>query len=192
MQRIVSLVAGALVLGCNQAPSDVRPWRATDHDHTESPNAAQTDVSDGGQTGVMGVDEVALAAWRANCVPCHGVIGRGDGPKGPSTKARDLTDATWQAGVSDEQIATSIRQGKGQMPKFDLPASSVEQLVRLVRLLDARRAEEPTGADLDAGARADARSTGDAGPVADAGPARKPPPPAVDGGAAPAPKRPAP
>ncbi|MCK6534864.1 MAG: cytochrome c [Polyangiaceae bacterium] len=182
MHRSVSLVLGALALGCNQAPSDVRPWRATDHDHTESPNAAQTDMTDGGQTGVMGVDEVALAAWRANCVPCHGVIGRGDGPKGPSVKARDLTDAAWQAGVTDEQIASSIRQGKGQMPKFDLPASSVEQLVRLIRLLDARRAEAP--------AAPEAPPASDAGAGADSGAAQRRPPPPGDGGAPPSAKKP--
>lgn len=126
----------ALAVACSQTPSDVREWRATDHDHTESPNPAQTDVSDGGQTGVMGIDEVALAAWRANCVQCHGLIGRGDGPKGPSVKARDLTDPAWQASVTDEQLVASIRGGKGQMPKFDLPPATVQQLVKLVRLLD--------------------------------------------------------
>ena len=168
MFRRVSIIAATLALACNQTPPDVREWRATDHDHTESPNPAQTDVSDGGQTGVMGVDEVALAAWRSNCVPCHGVIGRGDGPKGPSVKARDLTDPTWHASVTDAQIAASIREGKGQMPKFDLPASSVEQLVRLVRFLDPRRNEVPSP---DGDAAPDGALTGaDAGsPRSDAG-----------------------
>ncbi len=175
-----------LAVACSQTPPDTREWRATDHDHTDNPNVAQTDMTDGGQTGVMGIDEVALAAWRSNCVPCHGVIGRGDGPKGIPVKARNLTDPAWQESATDEQIATSITQGKGQMPKFALPASTVQQLVKLVRLLNAKRVEAPPSADADAAApdaAGKAGATDAAAPRAtDAG---KAPPPVADAGAKP-------
>jgi len=179
-----TFLAAALTLACSQTPPDVREWRVADHDHQDNPNAAQTDMTDGGQTGVMGIDEVALAAWRANCVPCHGLIGRGDGPRGLPLKARDLTDPAWQQSATDEQIAQTIRNGKGQMPKLDLPPATVQQLVKLVRLLGARTAPPAPG---DATAPADAAaaapdagkpSSGDAGkpPVADAGKAPALPP----------------
>jgi len=173
---------------CNAAPSDVRPWRATDHDHTDNPNSGQVDVGDAGQSGMMGIDEVALAAWKQNCVPCHGIIGRGDGPKGIGVGARNLTDPAWQATITDDQIEKSLREGKGQMPKADLPESTLKQLVKLVRLLNASRMargeaedEAPEGsaptsdAGSDGGTVADAgKKAADAGNRTDAGPRRAP------------------
>lgn len=150
-----SLALTALAVACSQTPTDVREWRATDHDNTANPNTGQAELSDGGQTGVMGIDEVALAAWRTNCVPCHGMIGRGDGPKGIPLKARDLTNPAWQASVTDEQIADAIKNGKGQMPKLELPPATVTQLVKLVRLLDPNRMRAEA-ANADAGAPGDA------------------------------------
>jgi hypothetical protein len=54
------------------------------------------------------------------------------------TKARDLSDPAWQDSTSDEQIALSIQRGRGSMPGFPLPESTIASLVRLVRLFDAR------------------------------------------------------
>ncbi len=183
MLRPLLTSLAVLAVACSQTPADTREWRATDHDHTDNPNVAQTDMTDGGQTGVMGIDEVALAAWRANCVPCHGVIGRGDGPKGIPVKARNLTDPVWQESASDEQIAASITQGKGQMPKFQLPPATVQQLVKLVRLLNAKRVDAPPAGD--AGAPADASGATDAAAAPRAPDAAKPAPPAADAGAKP-------
>jgi cytochrome c oxidase cbb3-type subunit 3 len=50
----------------------------------------------------------------------------------------DLTRADLQASVSDEDIATIIRNGKNRMPKFDLPASVVTGLVAKIRSLRSR------------------------------------------------------
>jgi hypothetical protein len=167
------LVAAGLAVACNQTPSDLREWRPSDHDNTENAPANQQNLSDGGQTGVMGVDEVALATWRSKCVECHGLIGRGDGPRGASLRARDLTDPAWQASVTDEQLAASILKGKGQMPKNDFPESTVKSLVRLVRLLNASRAARPDDSedtDTDTGDEdADAAPTDAAPRTSDAG-----------------------
>jgi cytochrome c oxidase cbb3-type subunit 3 len=86
----------------------------------------------------MGLTEVALMTWKTNCVVCHGTFGRGDGPQGAMMKARDLSDAAWQAAITDAQIAESIVKGRGRMPPFPLPASTVQELVRLVRLIGGR------------------------------------------------------
>lgn len=160
-------VFGLLALACSRN-EDVREWRPTDHDNAETPAANQGAVSDGGQMGFMGVDEVALATWKSTCVECHGVIGRGDGPRGAEKKARNLTDPAWQATVTDEQLATSIKNGKGEMPANDVPDSTVKSLVRLVRLLNpesravpaqgASDAGAPDAAPRDAGADAGART----------------------------------
>ena len=50
------------------------------------------------------------------CAACHGREGRGDGPRGAEVKAPDLTRKEWLEATSDEQIAETIRKGKGQMP----------------------------------------------------------------------------
>jgi cytochrome c oxidase cbb3-type subunit 3 len=155
-------------VACQGEPSDTREWSPKDHDHTENPGGGQVDVSDGGnsQMAALGLNEVTLVAWKQNCVTCHGMIGRGDGPRGPGVRARDLGDPAWQASVTDEQIAASIKQGKGQMPPFDLPASTIAGLVKLTRLLNISRGRGDAGVDPD-GAVAD-------GAVADAKVKRKP------------------
>ena len=91
----------------------------------------------------LGIDEVTLVAWRENCAKCHGAMGAGDGPQGPMTHARDLSDGAWQAATNDETIAKTIREGRGMMPAFKLPDSTVSALVRLVRLFDVRRRNAP-------------------------------------------------
>ena len=138
----VRLFATALLLGaCDGAPSDLREWRVTDHDHTSNPNATQVEVKPdaGSPLAAQGVDEVTIVTWKENCAKCHGTVGAGDGPQGPVTHARDLTSPDWQAATSDAMIAQSIRDGRGRMPAFKLPDSTLTSLVRLVRLFDARR-----------------------------------------------------
>ncbi|HYO97958.1 MAG TPA: cytochrome c [Polyangiaceae bacterium] len=139
-----SLAAGLLLLGCNSPPEDAREWRASDHDHTSNPRADQVEVQQGAAPPppAKGVDEVTIVAWSQNCSRCHGTVGRGDGPQGPATRPRDLTDAAWQSSVSDESIAQVIRNGRGMMPAFPLPEATVQSLVRLVRLFDARQQED--------------------------------------------------
>ena len=67
--------------------------------------------------------------WRRQCAACHGPIGHGDGPQGPMVKAADLTRDEWQAKVTDEEIAATIRSGKGRMPQVRPPGPVVKGLV---------------------------------------------------------------
>ena len=72
--------------------------------------------------------------WKQACASCHGPLGRGDGPLGPSLKAPDLTRDEWLSTVTDEQIATVIRNGKDKMPAHpDLPDSALDALVKRIR-----------------------------------------------------------
>ncbi len=48
---------------------------------------------------------------------------------------RDLTDPQFQDSVSDEQLLTSIQQGKNKMPAFALPEATAKKLVLLIRRL---------------------------------------------------------
>jgi hypothetical protein len=53
-------------------------------------------------------------------------------------QAPDLTQPAWQQSATDEQIARAILQGKGKMPRFDLPPATVAGLVQRVRGLQGR------------------------------------------------------
>jgi mono/diheme cytochrome c family protein len=150
-----TLVLTALAVGCNDTPADLRSWRPTDHDHTENPNADQVQVTDAGSSEPgHGLDDVTIVAWQQNCTSCHGSLGRGDGPQGPMVHAADLSRPDWQATVTDDAIATTIRQGRGRMPGFKLPDATVQSLVRLVRMLDANRMQHAMAAAASASAAA--------------------------------------
>jgi len=76
--------------------------------------------------------------YRRYCVSCHGTDGKAKTSKGKYSHARDLTDAEWQADVSDERIFNSIMNGRnlrGNMPAFANKLNEVEvnSLVTFVR-----------------------------------------------------------
>jgi len=134
-------------VACNVAPADLRPWKATDHDHTENPNADQVQVTDAGSANSkLGLDDVTVVAWQQNCVSCHGALGRGDGPQGQLVHAADLSRPDWQASITDEAIAATIRQGRGRMPAFNLPDVTVVHLVALIRMLDLNQMQQRAAA----------------------------------------------
>ena len=125
-------IAGLLLglVACDRPPSEgVQEWTPQDHDHLDD---------QGGKAPTNAEDKAAMlieAAWSQNCAVCHGPEGHGDGPNGALVKAPDLTRGEWQASVSDQDIATRIREGKGLMPKAELPEEVVVGLVARIRAL---------------------------------------------------------
>ena len=80
----------------------------------------------------------ATQTYRRYCVSCHGTDGKAKTSKGRFSHARDLTDAQWHEGVSDERIFNSIMNGRnvrGNMPAFadKLNEKEVNALVGFVR-----------------------------------------------------------
>lgn len=75
------------------------------------------------------------AAWESSCAPCHGTDGRARTAEGMERRARDLTDPAWQATVSDDRLAFSVRRGRGKMPPFGrkLTDAEIRALVEEVR-----------------------------------------------------------
>jgi mono/diheme cytochrome c family protein len=73
--------------------------------------------------------------YAKNCATCHGKDGRSKTFKGKHKGTRDLTDAQWQADVTDERVFNSISNGKGKMPAFrkKLTTEQIESLVAYVR-----------------------------------------------------------
>lgn len=139
----------AFLTACRTDPGDVREWSPADHDNQPSAANAGTKTGQVDPTkprpgmpdlSQHGVDEVILATWKQNCVSCHGVIGRGDGPLGAAVRPPNFTDPEWQRVHLDEEMARSIRKGRGKMPAFAaLPPETVDGLVRLIRLLNPTR-----------------------------------------------------
>lgn len=135
--RVIGATAALLALACDEPPADLREWTPSDHrGETQNPERMRQSTGQP-STSEPGLDDVTLATWSKSCTVCHGRIGRGDGPQGAMLKTRDLTDARWQASVTDEQIAATIRQGRGSMPAFPLPDNTIKSLVQLIRRLVA-------------------------------------------------------
>jgi hypothetical protein len=67
-------------------------------------------------------------------------------------KATNLTDPAWQGSITDEQIAKTIKLGKGAMPAFNLPDVTIANLVKLVRILNAAKLEAHAQAAASAAA----------------------------------------
>jgi cytochrome c6 len=79
----------------------------------------------------------ASAIYAKNCATCHGKDGQAKTFKAKFNHARNLSDAKWQADVSDERLFNSISNGKGKMPAFGKKFSEAEinSLVAYVRQL---------------------------------------------------------
>jgi len=79
----------------------------------------------------------AKSVYNSKCASCHGRDGRAKSMHAKHGKARDLTNAEWQDGVSDERIYNSISNGKGKMPGFKkkLSDAQMDELVSYVRRL---------------------------------------------------------
>jgi mono/diheme cytochrome c family protein len=145
-------LAFVAVVACDRQASDLRDWRPTDHDHTTNPGQDQVqpgaDAGMSAELAARGLNEVVLVAWEQSCVRCHGRFGRGDGPQGPMVHAADLSNPRWQATVSDDDIFKVIKTGRGLMPAFPLPDSTLSALVKLIRLL-GQAAAPAEGASAD-------------------------------------------
>ena len=126
------LGVAALASACDRPPSvELKEWSVADHDGEKKAGGAGG--KQGEKTDAGGAPALVEIAWRNQCASCHGPAGKGDGPQGPMFKAADLSNPEWQGKVKDEDIAASITNGKGRMPKFELPPDVVKGLVARVR-----------------------------------------------------------
>ena len=49
--------------------------------------------------------------WEKHCVSCHGKDGKGETKAGRKADVKNLTDATYQATFTDEQMFKQIKEG---------------------------------------------------------------------------------
>lgn len=137
-----------LALGCSRTDSStLTEWTPADHDHQQTPSSGQVNTEE--RRAQMpdleekGINDLILATWKQNCVRCHGLIGQGDGPDGRMLKPPSFTTPDFQKARDDAALSSAIIGGKGKMPAFShLPPTTVQGLVRLIRLLAPREEAE--------------------------------------------------
>jgi len=153
---LLALVSAGLALVAVGCSKPTREWNANDHDEEPTaPGPGGPGQLAAGQPGQgpgatapnaaakldqMGPEELAgiiEGVWKNVCLQCHGPAGKGDGPKGPMVGAADLGAPAVQ-GLTDQQLAQSIQNGKGKMPAYPkLPPVFITGLVGKVRSFKA-------------------------------------------------------
>lgn len=87
--------------------------------------------------------------YMRQCVACHGLQGKGDGPRALSTpvKPRNLVDEDWKYGEDEASITKIIREGgpNGVMPAFGtmLNEGELKGVVKYVRQFKKRPGLDP-------------------------------------------------
>lgn len=130
-------LAALSYLGCDRPPAPTREWAPTDHDRQDENEklavGAQASRSPRRDGGAADDNVLGETIWREQCASCHGLQGRGDGPNGALLHATNLANEAWQNDVSDDRITQAIKEGKGRMPKFDLPEKALVAVIKTVR-----------------------------------------------------------
>ena len=83
-----------------------------------------------------GHGSIGEALFQEQCIGCHGPDGRAQTELGKKLGAADLTSAAIQQ-QNDSQLATMIKNGKGQMPTFDnnLSDDEIRNVIAYIRQL---------------------------------------------------------
>jgi mono/diheme cytochrome c family protein len=81
--------------------------------------------------------------WTKNCAACHGPDGAGHTKAGRMAQVKDMTDASYQKGFTDDQAAKQIKEGltdktgKERMKAFadKFSDADIKDLVTYIRTL---------------------------------------------------------
>jgi mono/diheme cytochrome c family protein len=127
------LLLGLYFSGCNETknlseePSLVTPIAVAAESKTES---EATSGTPSGKT-----------LFAENCATCHGSHGQGN-PIMMNKELIRLDDAAFLKTLTDEQIETTIREGRGMMPAFETTFNPAEldALVKYIRTLPQEKA----------------------------------------------------
>ena len=130
---VFALATTIFIASACSKKTEERAWRPTDHDQPDEQPPGPVSPPDpvAAPNPVAAVNDI----WNGTCAPCHGVGGKGDGPAGRALRAPDLTSAAFQQRTTDDEIATTITNGRGKMPSYQFPPARVQGLVKKVRSL---------------------------------------------------------
>jgi len=147
MPRVLISLATVFVLACTGEPTPTREWTPADHGQPESaPPERQPAQAEATSDPAQLQRRAAQALWNVSCASCHGRGGRGDGnAPPPGAQMPDFTAAAWQGERRDEELAQTIRDGRGLMPAFakEINPQGIEALVQHIRELVPTPQEQP-------------------------------------------------
>lgn len=145
----MALWVGFASMGVACSKPTLREWRPSDHQPVQS-QTAQTDQAEPQdppeQRGAPSA-RAAAALWAMSCAPCHGERGQGDGAeRPPGARMADFSQPSWQASITDAQIATVITAGRGMMPAFaqKIRPEGVQALTQHIRALSDASETRPS------------------------------------------------
>ena len=103
-------------------------WTVPDkYKNMKNPNAGKTDS-----------DQIGKSLYLKQCKSCHGVKGKGDGPKASmlETKITDFSSEKFKA-QSDGELYYKTFVGKGEMPGFESKVETDEDKWFLINYIKA-------------------------------------------------------
>jgi mono/diheme cytochrome c family protein len=137
---MLAALSGIALFACSNV-GDLREWRPSDHDGEQPAEPADAPPDEGdraARSSAPATEDLVVDVWRARCARCHGSAGRGDGPEGRMMRAPNLTDPAVQAALTDEELRTLIRDGRGRMPGLGQEGPILDGLVQFVRRIGGR------------------------------------------------------
>jgi mono/diheme cytochrome c family protein len=90
----------------------------------------------------------AKALYERDCAICHGANGDGktDIAKDRQLVLLDLTDPTSLSGMSDQQLFSLIRNGKGKMPAESVGRAGNDEVRSLIKYIRGLAKDQPAAA----------------------------------------------
>jgi mono/diheme cytochrome c family protein len=152
---IVASVIVALSACAETGTPDLAEWTPADHQQETTADDERRAAPDEVDADPAATElRAATSLFGAMCATCHGTGGAGDGPgRPPVAQIPSFADASFQAGRTDEELATVIRDGRGGfMPAFGdrLSPEGIAALVRHVRRFGpSPRATSPDAPPVD-------------------------------------------
>ncbi len=124
---VMALAIGVLVIPLVEGSSNAdEPWKVpASADQKKNPIPAEAQSLASGKE-----------IYVQNCLPCHGVSGKGDGPASRALEKRpgNLTDAKLMNTQTDGALFWKISEGRGPMPQWK-DAFAEEDLWRVINYI---------------------------------------------------------
>jgi mono/diheme cytochrome c family protein len=121
---ILGLAMACVLAGCGGKSNSSEPASSGAPASAPAPDTTRSTAPVPAQASV----EFGEKVFQQRCVLCHGPEGRGNGPASAGLKPppRNFHDAAYMHSKTDDELLTSIRNGKSAMPPWGKVLSDVE------------------------------------------------------------------
>jgi mono/diheme cytochrome c family protein len=89
------------------------------------------DAEDGMEMNI----NLGMSLYAKKCEICHGPLGEGNGPSAAflSSRPADFTKPSFWNNDVDKKMANAIKNGKGEMPSFNLTPNEIEAIIGYIK-----------------------------------------------------------